>query len=88
MTRHKLPAMNKHRPSQPNGQPAKQTQPSLFGAPEPASAVLAIPTPAATQFKAQWAFNRLIGQMRQQREELAQWQAYSLRHNQRLATEL
>lgn len=51
-------------------------------------ALLAIPTPAATQSKAQRAFNRLIGQIRAQREELAQWQAYSSRHSQRLATEL
>ena len=51
-------------------------------------ALVAIQTPAATQSKAQRAFNRLIGQIRQQREVLAQWQAYGLRHNQRLATEL
>jgi hypothetical protein len=51
-------------------------------------ALLAIKTPASAQSKAQRAFNRLIVQVRAQREALAQWQAYTLRHNQRLATEL
>ena len=73
-------------------------QPGLFdddpqGLPSSATAaskdaLVAIQTPAATQSKAQRAFNRLIGQIRAQREVLAQWQAYDLRHNQRLASEL
>lgn len=78
--------------------PPRATQPGLFDAdpPPPAPAqparpgdgLLAIQTPASTQSKAQRAFNRLIGQIRAQRELLAQWQAFSVRHNQRLATEL
>jgi len=85
------------RPS-PKAKPPHATQPGLFDAdppPQPTAqparpgdGLLAIPTPAAAQSKAQRAFNRLIGQIRAQREELAQWQTFSLRHNQRLATEL
>ncbi len=73
-------------------------QPGLFdddpqGLPSSATAaskdaLVAIQTPATAQSKAQRAFNRLIGQIRAQREVLAQWQAYDLRHNQRLASEL
>ena len=81
-----------------DAKPRARAQPGLFdddpqAAPTGATAaakdaLVAIQTPAATQSKAQRAFNRLIGQIRAQREELAQWQVYSLRHNQRLATEL
>lgn len=49
---------------------------------------MAIPTPATGQSKAQRAFNRLVGQIGQQRELLAPWQQYELRYHQRLATEL
>jgi hypothetical protein len=69
-------------------------QPSLFddlppaAAAEPALALLAIPIPAATQTKAQRAFNRLVEQIGQQREALARWQLYEPRHHQRLAAEL
>ena len=90
-------AMKNNRPAS-EAQPRAGAQPDLFdddrqGVPigsKAASkdALVAIQTPVATQSKAQRAFNRLIGQIRAQREELAQWQAYSLRHNQRLATEL
>ena len=72
---------------------AQSAQPSLFdelppGDPGPAQTIVAIPTPAAAQTKAQRAFNRLIGQIRQQRELLAQWQQYETRYHQRLANEL
>ena len=68
-------------------------EPSLFNEPaadagEPALTLVAIPTPAAGQTKAQRAFNRLVGQIQQQRESLVQWQQYELRYHQRLATEL
>ena len=87
--------MNKH--SAFDAKPRAGAQPGLFdddpqAAPMGATAaakdaLVAIQTPAATQSKSQRAFNRLIGQIRQQRELLAGWQAYSTRHNQRLATE-
>jgi len=69
------------------------TQPSLFDEPlaavgQPALTLVAIPTPAASQTKAQRAFNRLVEQIGQQREALVQWQQYELRYQQRLATEL
>lgn len=72
----------------------KPAQPSLFDDLPPAAAadsalnLVAIPIPAASQSKAQRAFNRLVGQIGQQRELLAQWQQYELRYHQRLATEL
>ena len=50
--------------------------------------MLAIPIPAASQNKAQREFNRLIGQIAQQRELLAQWQGFELRHHQRVITEM
>ena len=50
--------------------------------------MLAIPIPAAAQNKAQREFNRLIGQIAQQRELLAQWQGFELRHHQRVITEM
>ncbi len=78
-------------------QPRAAAQPSLFdddpnaaptGATAAAKAALvAIQAPAAALSKAQRAFNRMVGQIRQQRELLASWQTYSTRHNQRLATE-
>jgi hypothetical protein len=83
--------------SQPKPNPPRKVrpvQPSLFDDPPPAAAakpaqsLVAIPTPAATQRKTQQAFNRLVGQIQQQRESLAQWQQYELRYHQRLATEL
>ncbi len=68
------------------------TQRALFDGPQPTvqagQAVLAIPTPAAAQSKAQRAFNRLIGQIGQQRVLLAQWQDFEPRYRQRLATEM
>ena len=69
------------------------TQPSLFDEPlaaagKPALTLVAIPTPAAGQTKVQRSFNRLVGQIQQQREALVQWQQYELRYHQRLATEL
>lgn len=72
----------------------KPVQPSLFDEPpplvaaEPALTLVAIPTPAASQTKAQRAFNRLVEQIGQQRDLLARWQQYELRYHQRLATEL
>jgi len=72
----------------------KPAQPSLFddlppaAAADPALVLVAIPIPAASQTKAQRAFNRLVGQIGQQRELLAQWQQYELRYHQRLASEL
>ena len=83
--------------SQPKPNPPRKVrpaQPSLFDDPPPAAAaklaqsLVAIPTPAAAQSKAQRAFNRLVGQIQLQRESLAQWQQYELRYHQRLATEL
>lgn len=85
--------------SQPKPKPipprvSAPAQPSLFddlppaAAAEPALTLVAIPIPAASQSKAQRAFNRLVGQIGQQRELLAQWQQYELRYHQRLATEL
>ena len=72
---------------------AGPAQPSLFDeqqpqAAGPAQVLVAIPTPAAAQSKAQRAFNRLVGQIQQQREALAQWQQYEVRYHQRLANEL
>ena len=84
-----------HRPAF-EAKPRAGAQPGLFDD-DPATtgavaaakdALVAIKIPAAAQSQAQRAFNRLIAQIRAQREALAQWQAYSLRHNQRLATEL
>ena len=69
------------------------SQPSLFDKPaatdtHPAQVLVAIPTPAAAQSKAQGAFNRLVEQIQQQRELLQQWQQYEVRYHQRLAGEL
>lgn len=58
----------------------------LFGA--PTQTLLAVPTPTAAQSKAQRLFNRLIGQIRQQRELLGQWQHCETRYHRRLANEL
>ena len=74
-------------------QPPAQAQASLFddlpsAAPAAGPALLAIPTPAAAQTKAQRLFNKLIGQIQQLRDLLALWQQYELRFHQRLATEL
>ena len=82
--------------SQPKPIPSSARAPaqsSLFDEPlaaagEPALTLVAIPTLAAGQTKAQRAFNRLVGQIQQQRESLVQWQQYELRYHQRLATEL
>lgn len=69
-------------------------QPDLFAdnadpiTPAPLAALVAIALPAQAQSKGQRSFNRLIEQIRVQRELLAEWQAYDLRFNQRLATEL
>ena len=92
-----LTAVMTHRPAF-EAKPRAGAQPGLFDAdPQAATtgataaakdALVAIQTPAAAQTKAQRAFNRLIGQIRAQRELLAQWQAYTPRHNQRLASEL
>jgi hypothetical protein len=70
-----------------------QAQRTLFGDAAPAEsslsqAVLAIPIPASAQNKAQRDFNRLISQIGQQRELLAQWQGVELRHRQRLVAEM
>ena len=69
------------------------SQPSLFDHPtatdtQPAQVLVAIATPAAAQSKAQSAFNRLVEQIGQQREQLLQWQQYEPRYHQRLAVEL
>lgn len=79
----------------PKSSPAREgsAQPDLFGdlppgAVAPGPTLVAIPTPAASQSKAQRAFNRLIGQIEQQRELLLEWQRYEQRHHQRLTTEL
>ena len=58
------------------------------GAPADGSTLLAIPVPAAQQNKAQRLFNKLIGQIQQQRDLLAQWQQFDVRYHQRLAAEL
>ena len=73
-----------HRPAF-EAKPRADAQPGLFDADPQAAptgataaakdALVAIQTPAAAQTKAQRAFNRLIGQIRAQRELLAQWQA-------------
>ena len=55
---------------------------------KPGPALLAIPVPAAAQSKAQRLFNKLIGQIQQQRDLLAQWQQFESRFQQRMATEL
>lgn len=57
-------------------------------APADRLAVLAIPVPAAAQNKAQRAFNKLVSQIRQQRDLLAAWQQFELRFHQRVAAEL
>ena len=86
--------MSQPKPKPKSPRAGKPAQPSLFddllpAAPaDPALSLVAIPTPAASQSKAQRAFNRLVGQIGQQRELLAQWQQYELRYHQRLATEL
>ena len=55
---------------------------------KPGPALLAIPVPAAAQSKAQRLFNKLIGQIQQQRDLLAQWQQFESRFQQRMVTEL
>lgn len=82
-----------HKPkSRPAGHP-HAAQAALFdglppGAPADGSTLLAIPVPAAQQNKAQRLFNKLIGQIQQQRDLLAQWQQFDVRYHQRLAAEL
>lgn len=83
--------MSQPKPNPPRN--VRHAKPSLFDEPpaavaKPAQSLVAIPTPAAAQSKAQRAFNRLVGQIQLQRESLAQWQQYELRYHQRLATEL
>lgn len=65
-------------------------QPSLFDdLPRPASSSLvAVPGSARVLGKAQLAFNRLIAQIEQQRQALAQWQAAQNQCHQRAAVEL
>jgi hypothetical protein len=50
--------------------------------------LVAVRGPKAALGKHQRAFNRLIAQIRQHREQLAGWQAYRLRYLERVATEL
>ena len=82
----------KHPPKpSPAGQP-EPAQAALFDdlppdAPAGGATVLAIPVPAAQQNKAQRLFNKLIGQIQQQRGLLAQWQQFDLRFQQRLIAE-
>ena len=84
MTRQPKPAQAKRAPD---------AQATLFeglttSVPAAGPGLLAIPVPAAAQTKAQRTFNKLIGQIHQQRDLLAQWQQYEVRYHQRLATEL
>ena len=81
-----------HKPTPHLGAQPPDTQASLFddlpaGAPAVSPALLAIPVPEAAQNKAQRLFNKLIGQIRQQRDLLAQWQQFELRFQQRLIAE-
>ena len=68
-------------------------QPDLFDhrddaiTPVPAAALVAIALPAQAMSKGQRSFNRLVEQIRVQRELLTAWQAYETRYHQRLATE-
>ena len=83
----------KPKPTSHIGEQARQRQHSLFddlppGATAASPALLAIPVPAAAQNKAQRLFNKLIDQIRQQRDLLAQWQQFESRFQQRVATEL
>ena len=55
---------------------------------QPGPALLAIPVPAAAQSKAQRLFNKLIAQIGQQRDLLAQWQQFGAQFHQRVTTEL
>ena len=78
-------------PTKPTRQPIDAAQADLFDAPAsqaaPAAAVLAIPVPAAAMSKAQRTFNRLIGQIRQHREQLAVWQDCEVHYQRRLAAD-
>ena len=83
----------KHKPTSSLHEPPAHTQAYLFddlpiGVSTAGPALLAIPVPAAAQSKAQRLFNKLIGQIQQQRDLLAQWQQFESRFQQRLATEL
>ncbi len=82
-----------HKPTSHPGEQPANTQASLFddltaGTPAAGPALLAIPVPAAAQNKAQRVFNKLIEQIRQHRDLLAQWQQFESRYQQRVATEL
>ena len=83
----------KHKPTSSLHEPPAHTQAYLFddlpaGVSAAGPALLAIPVPAAAQSKAQRLFNKLIGQIQQQRDLLAQWQQFGLRFHQRMTTEL
>ena len=83
----------KHKPNLAPGEQAAPAQACLFddlpvSAPADRLAVLAIPVPAAAQNKAQRAFNKLVSQIRQQRDLLAAWQQFEVRFHQRVAAEL
>ena len=83
----------KHKPTSSHHEPPAHTQAHLFddlpvGVSAAGPALLAIPVPAAAQSKAQRLFNKLIGQIQQQRDLLAQWQQFESRFQQRMATEL
>ena len=62
---------------------------SLFDEPlSQGSRLVAIVAPKAKLTKGQQTFNRLVEKIRQQRELLAKWQAFTLRFQQRVAGEL